>query len=159
MENTLSTRQSPPLRYIPIWLRVPIAIFIGHKFVTVGVDIPLLKLFVELPYWIALFVSAGVALAMVEYIHRLTVRLDRKVDWHTQFGKRLWQQALFCLVVPCAFTFLVLYVYFTLMGVPERAGGYFSNEFQFACLLYLVMNVCYWGMNNAAHRARQTNVA
>ncbi|SEN74878.1 LytTr DNA-binding domain-containing protein [bacterium A37T11] len=145
METILRQGTLPPsqLRYLPLWLRLLLSIFIGHQVMVIKEADDLITHFRSPSYWLALVLSCLVTFIVLEFNHWMTRRLDRKWPWVTDLRERLKKQLIFCYFLPLLLPSIVFWFIYSVLGVSERILAYLSNEFKIGALFLFSLNVLY----------------
>lgn len=84
-----------------------------------------------------------ISLSVVELVHAINVRLNRKVPWHGHIFYRLLLQALLGWILPLILVFLMATGYFYAYDVDIFRTDYLYYGFPFVVLLILLLNIVF----------------
>jgi len=93
--------------------------------------------------YITLIFSVAIALALINYIHQVSLLLDRWYPWASYFNKRLAFQLLFCALIPIYFDLVLIKFFFWLFMQDFKKSAYLTSEFPLAKMLIYLMNIWY----------------
>ncbi|OKS85698.1 LytTR family DNA-binding domain-containing protein [Mucilaginibacter polytrichastri] len=99
-------------------------------------------------YWIGMAGSFVIAILLTTYIHFVTVRLDKKLDWKHHAILRLLWQSVFGFFVPAFGAFLLAAGFFAIYNINILKTTYLSEDYTIILLMLLVLNVYYFGINS-----------
>jgi len=94
-------------------------------------------------FYFVLAMSFVIALLLVQFVHYVTIRLDKDYDWRTKLPERIVAQLLFGVLIPLLIDMAVYYVYFAMIGQSIFENGYFHIDIPFIALLLLLLNFYY----------------
>lgn len=127
-----------------IVFRTVISMIITFCLAVNGRDVAWVAVVIKQPaFYLSLVVSFPVTLAIVYWIHRLSLFLDEKYDWRSRFFKRSLFQMLLGLIVPVGFD--LLFVFANALFDPNHFSlvEFFRFDFLVVVILIVVINLIY----------------
>lgn len=114
-------------------------------------------------FYLSLAISFAAGLILVEFVHSITVKLDKKYGWRTMFTERLIAQALLAVLIPTAIDFLFFSVYFRILGQCVYENGFFHIDLPavtgFLTLLSFYYCLRYWMLTDKRNVQEQLELA
>lgn len=122
------------------WL-LPLLVVSVHILITFEEKPPLAYILSNWGYYRALCCSVGIAMLLTWWVRRQSIRLDGKVSWMADFGRRLKLQVLMGLLVPLLFALVLATVYFACLHIHIFHTVYFTRYLPLIVLLLLLLNL------------------
>lgn len=129
------------LPYPAIKWFVPLIVVLVHFLITFEEDPPIAYILSNWGYYRALLFSTGVAVLLVWWVRRQSIRLDAKVSWTADFGGRLKLQLLLAVLVPLLFALVLATTYFACLHINILHTVYFRRYLPLMVLLLLLLNL------------------
>lgn len=134
------------------WL-MPVLIIIVH-FVIIFEEEPDIDVIMSnWGYYRALLFSLAVAMLLVYWVRKQSIRLDAALPWQAHFAKRLKQQLLRGLIFPLTFALPLATVYFIVLEINIIETVYFNRYLPLMVLLLLLLNTLAFGWNQYFRRS------
>jgi hypothetical protein len=133
------------VRYKNFWFRVIASLLAAHFIVLFGVVETFFQLLCDPVYYIALAGSFLIALLLVNYIHFITIRLDKHYDWQVKPIERTALQFFFGFVLTGILAFLLALAYFSTQGVQILKTPYLRFDYPIILVLLFFTNLYYLG--------------
>lgn len=102
------------------------------------------------------FFALLTTLAVGLYVHLITVRLDRKHSWRTDFRSRFSNQFFLAFLLPLIAAMVLEMGYLYVIRIPISQSGFWNLELPLAALYLLVINLFYFSRNLFLHREKET---
>ena len=131
------------MQYPSFYFRFILALIVSVFIVVEGQVRLVNELMFDPNVYITLIFSTAIALALINYIHQVSLLLDRWYPWHYRFNTRLAFQLLFCALIPIYFDLVLIKFFFWLFMQDFKKSSYLTSEFPLAKMLIYLMNVWY----------------
>ncbi|WP_199117795.1 LytTR family DNA-binding domain-containing protein [Pedobacter sp. ASV28] len=142
------TPQIDPIDYNDRYLRIALCLVAAHIIVLYNEDHTFFQALFTFSYWRGLLGSFVIATLLVNYIHWVTVRLDKRFDWHADTLNRLLWQLLIGFFAPALFAFLLAAFFFGIFGKNILETTYLQQDYTLVVTMLLTMNLYYFGLNS-----------
>jgi len=95
-------------------------------------------------FYIAVIISFNIALLLVNFIHHITIWLDKRYDWRENFTKRIFYQTTLGVIVPSFTDLLLISIYFAAKGENILYNGFLWIDFPVVVIFLVLLNIYYW---------------
>jgi len=137
-----------PVRYNDRYFRIALAFIASHIIVMYNEPDTFFEAVFTRSYWIGFAGSFVIAILLTTYIHFVTVRLDKTLDWKHHTLLRLFRQSVFGFFIPALAAFLLAAGFFAYYRYNILETSYLSEDYTIILLMLLVLNVYYFGINS-----------
>ena len=143
MEAVSGTKST--IFYNDSYIRIFLALIGSHIIVAFGEDYSIYELLLDPDYYRALVSSFLMAFLVITLVYRVTLYLDKKLDWLEQALARALSQLTFGLVFPALVAFLLAAIYFYLFDLHILDTVYLKYDFPVIVLMLILVNGYYTG--------------
>lgn len=129
--------------YPSFYTRFVLAILVAVYIVAEGQISPVNELIVTSGISITLLFSVAIVMVLINYIHLVSMLLDRWCPWPSGWNRRLAYQLLFCTLVPIYLDLVLIKSFLWLFKLDFQGNSCLLSEFPLAKLLIYLMNGWY----------------
>lgn len=124
-------------------MRVALAVLAGGYILFHGTRINLFRAMHTLDFYISFSASFAGALLIISCVHYASVRMDRSYDWLKKPVTRTVFQVPLGVIVPAFIDFLLMSVFFNLLGRDIFKSGFMLVDFPVIVCLIVMLNLYY----------------
>lgn len=145
METADHHQLEKPVAYLPMVIRIFLALLTAH-YVLVSVQTKSTWIIMhQANYYMSLAVNIPVVFLEIQWIHHMTIFLDKKAGWTQGWTTRIILQFALCFAVVLAINISLVRGMFFVFHRNFQASGYMNIEFPLVTGLILAMNMMYFG--------------
>ncbi|TRW21490.1 LytTR family transcriptional regulator [Flavobacterium zepuense] len=147
------------IKYKDGYFRLVLGAMAAHIIVMYNIDKGFFEALFTISYLRGFIGSWIIAMLLIQYVYYVTVRLDRKYDWHNNTLLRLLWQLLVAFGAPSILAFLLAAFFFWVFDRNIFQTSYLSQDYTLVVLMILVINIYYFGLHSfLLHRLVTRNV-
>ncbi|TRW21946.1 LytTR family transcriptional regulator [Flavobacterium zepuense] len=147
------------IKYNDGYFRLVLAAIAAHIIVMYNVEKGFFEALFTLSYIRGFIGSWVIALLLIQYVHFVTLRLDKKYDWHDNTLLRFLWQTLLAFAAPAFLAFLLAAMFFWIFDRNIFHTSYLSQDYTLVIFMILVINIYYFGLHSfLLHRQVTRNV-
>ncbi len=124
-------------------LRLTSAFIASIYIVFHGIPIDLVKAFSSTGFYVAVAVSFAISLLLVNIVHTVTLRLDRKCPWRDRPFERGALQLILGVIAPALIDLLLISIYFGILGQSIVENGFLLIDYPLIVCLIIFFNLYY----------------
>ncbi|TRW21087.1 LytTR family transcriptional regulator [Flavobacterium zepuense] len=136
------------IKYKDGYFRLVLGAVAAHIIVMYNIDKGFFEALFTISYLRGFIGSWIIAMLLIQYVYYVTVRLDRKYDWHNNTLLRLLWQLLVAFGAPSILAFFLAAFFFWVFDRNIFQTSYLSQDYTLVVLMILVINIYYFGLNS-----------
>lgn len=144
--NELSQEIVKNVRYNDGGMRFVLSIIAAHIMVAYNEPESFFKIIFTMSYIRGFVASFVMSFVIINYIYLVTLKLDKKYDWHYHIFIRFIWQVLCGIILPSVLIFLLVTLFFKIYGIDIFKTEYLQQDYPLVLLMLLVVNLYYFGL-------------
>jgi hypothetical protein len=132
------------LFYNKLPFRILLSLIAANCIVWYGADVNFFRGLLMMSYYVAIISSSLMAFLLISWVHLVTIRLDKSLDWQEKLSARIIFQVLLGLIVPSFGAFFLAALYFSAYGTDILSTTYLLLDFPIIIALLVLLNIYYY---------------
>lgn len=142
---------SPVVHYTNVLFRIVLTLAVAIFFTLYGESISFFDALLYPSFYLAVGGSAVIVFVLINFVHAITVRLDRTLPWNADGVTRLFLQFIFGFAIPCIAAYYLALLYFLAFGVSIRDRDYLQSDYPLVVIFLFVLNCYYYFRYEVLH--------